>query len=95
MRPFSKLRFLVLDYDLTDKRVSSGSGGTIDRSDLGTRIEAVCAGPSNPNQKLTFDDAGFLRKIETYDQKGNLLELFEWQDLKINQKFPNELFTKF
>lgn len=40
--PFPKLPFFVLNYGLTDRRVSSDSGGTIDKSDLGNRIESFC-----------------------------------------------------
>jgi hypothetical protein len=42
VRPFPKMRFFVLEYPLAHKRVSSDSGGTVDRSDLQSRVEALC-----------------------------------------------------
>lgn len=42
VRPFPGLKFFVLDYNLTDKKVSSDSGGTLDRSDLANRAKALC-----------------------------------------------------
>lgn len=42
VRPFPKLKFFVLNYALNDKKVSSDSGGTVDRSDLNHRAETIC-----------------------------------------------------
>ena len=42
VRPFPKLKFFVLNYALNDKKVSSDSGGTVDRSGLIHRAETIC-----------------------------------------------------
>ncbi len=113
IRPFRKTPFLVLNYNLTDKRVSSDSGGTIDRSDLGHRIESLCdsfgAGDrmeknemllrseengKKINRRYTFADQ-FLRKIEVMDERGRLIELFEWENLEVNPNLNSKLFENF
>lgn len=43
VRPFPKASFAVLSYPLNHPRVTSGDGGTVDKSDLGHRGEAFCA----------------------------------------------------
>ncbi len=95
VRPFPKLRGFVLKYNLTDKRVSSDSGGTIDRSDLGHRIAEVCKEFEKPDQKVFFDDNGLLSRIEKTDAKGAIVEIFEWRELLINPQVSEELFKKF
>lgn len=42
VRPFPSMPFFVLKYKLTHKRVTTSSGGTIDRSDLGNRMMDLC-----------------------------------------------------
>ena len=95
VRPFPKLRFVVLDYKLTDKRVSSDSGGTIDRSDLGTRTAGTCADSKAKNRRYSYDENGFIRKAESLDAKGNVVEFFEWSDLKTNLDLEPKTFTDF
>ncbi len=95
VRPFPRLARLILNYNLTDKRVSSDSGGTIDRSDLGHRMEEICRDPENKKRKLVLDRAGFLRIAEFFDAQGNRVESFEWQDLIVDPTLPKDLFQKF
>ena len=100
VRPFPNLPFFVLNYGLTDSRVSSDSGGTVESSDLGSRMRSVCGeppdqGPGKTNTRCTFSAEGFLTKIETTDGKGGLAESYEWKDLKVNVKFKPDFFTKF
>ena len=95
VRPFPRLKFMVLDYNLTDKRVSSDSGGTVDRSDLGTRTSGACADMNNKNRRYSFDENGLIRKSETLDSKGKVVEIFEWTDLKTNLDLPADTFTDF
>lgn len=116
VRPFPKISRFVLHYNLTDKRVSSDSGGTIDRSDIGHRIEVFCGklgkSDSKPKEtggeisvdfraerggteRWTFEKDGLLKKIESFDDGGALTEIFEWNELKINQPLNPELFKKF
>ncbi|OGR94260.1 MAG: hypothetical protein A2902_05785 [Elusimicrobia bacterium RIFCSPLOWO2_01_FULL_64_13] len=42
VRPFPSLPFFILKYGLDHPRVSTDSGGTVDRSDLGSRMESLC-----------------------------------------------------
>lgn len=95
VRPFPGVKSFALSYALTDKKVSSGSGGTIDRSDLGHKIETVCAEPQAPGRRVTFDKSGFLNRVEELDSNGRTLESFEWKDLEINPELPEKTFTDF
>lgn len=66
VRPFSNLSFFVLNYNLTDQRVSSDSGGTIDRSDLGHRIELFCKTlEKNGSRKFSEEDKEILLPYES------------------------------
>ncbi len=95
VRPYKSFGGMVLSFPLTSKRVSSDSGGTIDKSDLGHRMAEICGEKRDANEKTVFDENGFLRKIERRDTKGNIVESFEWKDLKINPALPANAFTDF
>lgn len=56
VRPFPSLPFFVLHYNLTDKTVSSDSGGTIDRSDLGHRLEVLGKELEQDGVKFSFSE---------------------------------------
>jgi len=93
VRPFPSFKSLVMNYDLTDKKVSSGSGGTLDRSDLGHRMESVCANPDS--RRISFDKSGLLNKVEELDSDGKILESFEWINLEINPPMDPAVFKDF
>jgi len=117
VRPFPGLPGFVLNYELTNKRVTSDSGATLDHSDLGHRTETVCREIEeayeykleNPSEitlslkennrsvkrKFILGETGLLKKIETRDDKGSLLESFEWLDMSVNPELDENLFLKF
>ena len=96
IRPFPKLSSLVLDYDLTHKRVSSDAGGTIDKSDLGHKIDDVCGGPDDKKKRLTFGGPnGLLNKVEFLDDKGQVKGLIEINGLEIDPALGKTAFTDF
>ena len=69
VRPFPSMNFMVMNYDLTDKKVSSDSGGTIDQSHLGERIERWCKGyrdsfeRSAGSETMTWIENGSVYKL--------------------------------
>jgi outer membrane lipoprotein-sorting protein len=97
VRPFPKMKFMVLDYKLTDKTVRSDTGGTIDRSHIGGRIESFCkdfAALPKINQKEMSDAylagerefilpqaAGPGSRKWTFDAQG-LPQKIEWLDTR-------------
>lgn len=95
VRPFPSFKSLVMTYSLTDKKISSGSGGTIDRSDLGHKMDAICAEPQEKNRRISFGKSGFLNKVEELDSGGKFLESFEWLNLEINPPIAPGIFKEF
>ncbi len=95
IRPFTSFKSMVMKYPLTHKRVSSGEGGTIDKSDLGHRIEAVCAEFPSKSKKVLFYPNGLLKKLEELNGEGKVTQTFEWTDLKIDPEIPSTTFTDF
>lgn len=95
IRPFTSFKSMVMKYPLTHKRVSSGSGGTIDKSDLGHRLEDVCAEYPPKSKRVSFSKEGLLNKIEELNAEGKVVQTFEWTDLKIDPGIPPGAFTDF
>ncbi|MBI4218045.1 MAG: hypothetical protein HY610_02895 [Elusimicrobia bacterium] len=73
VRPFPKMPFFVLNYDLTDKRVSSDSGGTVEQSDLGNRIEKICQ-----SYKETESNNGEMLIVQNDLENGKRLKRKIW-----------------
>ncbi len=117
VRPFPAVKAMVLSYDLSHKRVSSGPGGTIDKSHLGARVEQACANIAkspdvvfhperNPKEieesyvengkkhlrRYVLSPEGFIAKIETRNDRGEMESLSEWTDLKINPVLNPKIF---
>ena len=60
VRPFPGMSLFKLKFDLNDEKVKSDSGGTIDRSDLGSRLESFCAELAAAGEKarVAYDEGG-------------------------------------
>ena len=95
VRPFPGIPFFVLNYGLKDKRVSSDAGGTVDRSDLGHRIQSYCETGSAGYRMVLNPSTDLPASLEVLDGKGGTREKFEWLDLKINTILDSNLFEKF
>jgi hypothetical protein len=64
VRPSPSLPFFILKYPLTHKRVSSDSGGTIDRSDLGSRIALLCEDIKKYSYQVEKNQLGMTLTLE-------------------------------
>ena len=60
VRPFPATPFINFNFNLNDDKVKSKSGGTVDRSDLGSRLESFCAELSSAgkNAQVVYYDGG-------------------------------------
>lgn len=92
VRPFPSLKFMILKFDLIDPKVSSDNGGTIDESDLGTRMQKFCSLLEKTDSKfihenleingvtLQVKEEGQWLKKKYYFNNKNLLEKIEVLD---------------